>query len=194
MATGCATTRRRCARLRPSARATRPPTTAVSAPQHRLQLALAFALTSSGCVADVWPRPTLVKCKPGDAVLVLWHTMHSSTRVEGPDPRCMYANLCMLLWQGSLVTSDQGFCGRVYFRISSPLRPEGNQRICPDAMRDVSALLRVAPPLPVLADSEGLNVADVVYRSGASGRGLQSTFERRSSSRPRPSRQPSCRQ
>ena len=113
---------------------------------------------------------------------------------RGPRPALHVRKPLHAARQGSLVTSDQGFCGRVYFRISSPLRPEGNQRICPDAMRDVSALLRVAPPLPVLADSEGLNVADVVYRSGASGRGLQSTFERRSSSKPRPSRQPSCRQ
>jgi hypothetical protein len=54
-----------------------------------------------------------VKCAPGDAVLVLYHTLHSSTRVAGPDPRCM-----------------------VYFRITPP-RPEGMQRIYPAALRDL---------------------------------------------------------
>ena len=60
-----------------------------------------------------WPRPTLVKCQPGDAVLILYHTLHSSTRVDGPDPRCM-----------------------VYYRITQPGRPEGHGRIHPDALRD----------------------------------------------------------
>ena len=61
-----------------------------------------------------WPRPTLVKCKQGDAVLILYHTLHSSTRVDGPDPRCM-----------------------VYFRITQPNRPEGHERIHPAALRDL---------------------------------------------------------
>ena len=128
----------------------------------------------------MWPRPTLVKYKPGDAVLVLWHTMHSSTRVEGPDPRCMYATpsaccpcyeyarLCgmALKLEAAISTPDQRLCCcRVYFRISSPLRPEGNQRICPDAMRDVSALLACCSPSAgsaALPEPECLIVAECV--------------------------------
>jgi hypothetical protein len=60
----------------------------------------------------VWPRPMLVKVRPGDAVLIMYHTLHSSTRVAGPDPRCM-----------------------VYFRISAP-RPRGHGRIHPAALRN----------------------------------------------------------
>ena len=57
-----------------------------------------------------WPKPTLVKVKPGDAVIVHWATPHSSTRVMGPDPRLM-----------------------VYFR-TRPERPEEFKRSYPDAI------------------------------------------------------------
>jgi hypothetical protein len=36
-----------------------------------------------------WPRPTPVRTKPGDVVLVHYITPHAPTRVEGPDPRYM---------------------------------------------------------------------------------------------------------
>ncbi|MDA0790540.1 MAG: phytanoyl-CoA dioxygenase family protein [Proteobacteria bacterium] len=49
-----------------------------------------------------WPRPTLVKLAPGDAVIVHFNTPHSATRVDGPDPRLM-----------------------VYFRTSPKRRPPG---------------------------------------------------------------------
>ena len=57
--------------------------------------------------------PATGKHQPGDAVLILYHTLHSSTRVDGPDPRCM-----------------------VYYRITQPGRPEGHGRIHPEALRD----------------------------------------------------------
>ena len=57
-----------------------------------------------------WPKPTLVRVKPGDAVIMHWATPHSSTRVMGPDPRMM-----------------------VYFR-TRPERPEAFKRSYPDAI------------------------------------------------------------
>ncbi|MBS03857.1 MAG: hypothetical protein CMQ24_14270 [Gammaproteobacteria bacterium] len=57
-----------------------------------------------------WPKPTLIKVKPGDAIIVHWATPHSSTRVMGPDPRLM-----------------------VYFR-TRPERPEAFKRAYPDAI------------------------------------------------------------
>ena len=37
----------------------------------------------------MWPKPTLIKVKPGDAVLTLHAVPHSSTRLEGNSPRLM---------------------------------------------------------------------------------------------------------
>ena len=68
--------------------------------------------------------------------------------------------------EAAISTPDQRLCCcRVYFRISSPLRPEGNQRICPDAMRDVSALLACCSPSAgsaALPEPECLIVAECV--------------------------------
>lgn len=62
----------------------------------------------------IWPRPTLIKVAPGDAVIALHATPHSATRVEGSEPRIM-----------------------VYFRIRPENRPEGNERVYPDALCDI---------------------------------------------------------
>lgn len=59
-----------------------------------------------------WPKPTLIKVKPGDAVIVHWATPHSNTRVMGADPRLM-----------------------VYFR-TRPERPDAFKRSYPDAICD----------------------------------------------------------
>ena len=37
----------------------------------------------------IWPKPTLIKVKPGDAVLTLHAVPHGSTRLEGNSPRLM---------------------------------------------------------------------------------------------------------
>ncbi len=62
----------------------------------------------------LWPKPTILKVKPGDAVIVHWATPHSASRVLTSDPRMM-----------------------VYFRITSTLRPEANRRVYPAAMTDI---------------------------------------------------------
>ena len=61
----------------------------------------------------IWPKPTFMQVKPGDAVLILHATPHGASRVEGPDPRFM-----------------------AYFRLTSAARPEGNESIYPDALCD----------------------------------------------------------
>lgn len=66
------------------------------------------AITPDG---RVWPKPTLVKVKPGDAVIVHWATPHSRTRLFGSDPRMM-----------------------AYFRTTRYPRPEAFKRSYPDAM------------------------------------------------------------
>ena len=53
------------------------------------------------------PLADAVKAVPGDAVLIMYHTLHSSTRVAGPDPRCMvYFRIRYLL-----SSPDSCFCG-----------------------------------------------------------------------------------
>ena len=36
-----------------------------------------------------WPRPTMIRAKPGDAIIIHFALPHSATRVNGPDPRLM---------------------------------------------------------------------------------------------------------
>ena len=60
-----------------------------------------------------WPKPTLVKVKAGDAVIVHYATPHSVTRVQSPDPRFM-----------------------VYFRVSAPRKKE-NLQVYPDALCNI---------------------------------------------------------
>ena len=78
----------------------------------------AFEVNADGEAAAVvngrvWPKPTFVRCKPGDVVLVKHETPHSGTRIEGPDPRFM-----------------------IYFRVIRP-RPEGSELCYPEAMTDI---------------------------------------------------------
>ena len=61
-----------------------------------------------------WPRPTLVKAKPGDAILVLHSVPHCATRVSTEEPRLM-----------------------IYFRLTSANRPAGNETIYPEALCDI---------------------------------------------------------
>ena len=61
----------------------------------------------------IWPKPTFIRFKQGDAVLILHATPHGPSRVEGPDPRFM-----------------------AYFRLTAAARPEGNESIYPDALCD----------------------------------------------------------
>ena len=61
----------------------------------------------------IWPAPTFMQVKPGDAVLVLHSTPHGASRVEGPDPRFM-----------------------AYFRLTSAARPASHESIYPDALCD----------------------------------------------------------
>ena len=60
----------------------------------------------------VWPKPTFMKLRPGDAVIVHWATPHGGSRVLGADPRLM-----------------------VYFRILVE-RPQAFRKVYPDAMCD----------------------------------------------------------
>ena len=62
---------------------------------------------------QIWPEPTFMKVRAGDAVLVHWATPHSSSRVESDEPRLM-----------------------VYFRTISGLRPESFLSVYPDAICD----------------------------------------------------------
>ena len=66
------------------------------------------------CDGRSWPRPTLVKAKPGDAILVLHSVPHCATRVSTDDPRLM-----------------------IYFRLTSANRPTGNETIYPEALCDI---------------------------------------------------------
>ena len=61
----------------------------------------------------VWPKPTFLKCKPGDCVIVLWSTPHAPSYVTADEPRLM-----------------------VYFRITAP-RPKHERRCCPEALCDI---------------------------------------------------------
>ena len=61
----------------------------------------------------IWPAPTFMQIKPGDAVLVLHSTPHGASRVEGPDPRFM-----------------------AYFRLTSAARPVPHESIYPEALCD----------------------------------------------------------
>ncbi len=61
----------------------------------------------------IWPSPTFMQVKPGDAILILHATPHGASRVEGPDPRFM-----------------------AYFRLTSASRPAGNESIYPEALCD----------------------------------------------------------
>ncbi|MCY3858048.1 MAG: hypothetical protein OXG25_03980 [Gammaproteobacteria bacterium] len=54
--------------------------------QVREQFSDGAEYTSDG---RMWPRPTLIKVKPGDAVLTLHAVPHGSTRLEGNSPRLM---------------------------------------------------------------------------------------------------------
>ena len=60
-----------------------------------------------------WPKPTLMKLAPGDAVIVHYATPHGATLVSGPDPRFM-----------------------LYFRTTPKSRAEKNRSIYPDALCD----------------------------------------------------------
>ena len=62
----------------------------------------------------LWPKPTLMKLAPGDAVIVHFATPHSASRVDGPDPRHM-----------------------IYFRVMSPDRPEDQRRSYSPALTDI---------------------------------------------------------
>ena len=61
-----------------------------------------------------WPKPTLMKLAPGDAVIVHHATPHGATLISGPDPRFM-----------------------LYFRTTPKSRPEKNRSIYPDALCDI---------------------------------------------------------
>ncbi len=37
----------------------------------------------------VWPKPTAIRCSPGDGVIVLWSTPHAPTYVTTDEPRLM---------------------------------------------------------------------------------------------------------
>ncbi len=61
-----------------------------------------------------WPKPTLVKVKPGDAVIVHFALPHDATRVEGADPRLM-----------------------LYFRTTPRRRQEAYRAAYPKALTDI---------------------------------------------------------
>ena len=69
------------------------------------------AFTADG---HMWPKPTLMKLAPGDAVIVHQATPHGATLIDGPDPRFM-----------------------LYFRTTPKSRPEQNRRIYPEALCDI---------------------------------------------------------
>lgn len=68
------------------------------------------AFTADG---KMWPKPDLIRVRPGDAVLALHAVPHCSTRNEVEVPRLM-----------------------VYFRLLSQNRPDGNRFNYPDALCD----------------------------------------------------------
>lgn len=61
----------------------------------------------------MWPKPELIKMKPGDAVLALHAVPHSATRLEGHSPRLM-----------------------AYFRLVSSARDKDNAQLNADALCD----------------------------------------------------------
>ena len=67
--------------------------------QVREQFSNGAKYTSDG---RMWPKPTLIKVKPGDAVLTLHAVPHGSTRLEGNSPRLMaYFRLVSSAREGS---------------------------------------------------------------------------------------------
>ncbi len=62
---------------------------------------------------QIWPKPTFMKVRAGDAIIVHYATPHSSTRVLGAEPRLM-----------------------VYFRTVAESRPEEFLSVYPDALCD----------------------------------------------------------
>lgn len=68
------------------------------------------AYTSDG---QLWPKPTLIKVRPGDAVIALHAIPHCSTRLEGVSPRLM-----------------------AYYRLVAENRPAENPTVFPDALCD----------------------------------------------------------
>lgn len=75
------------------------------------------AYKRSAVVTDdghIWPKPTFIKVREGDAVIVHQATPHSASRVFGSDPRMM-----------------------VYFRTTPATRPEGNRVVYPEALADI---------------------------------------------------------
>ena len=68
------------------------------------------AYTSNG---QIWPKPTLIKVRPGDAVLTLHAVPHCATRLEGVSPRLM-----------------------AYFRFVVADRPSDQVHCYPDALCD----------------------------------------------------------
>ncbi len=79
-------------------------------PRVRARYRRAAAITHDG---HSWPRPTFVRLRPGDAVIVHWATPHSASRVMTSDPRMM-----------------------VYFRIWPASRPQQRLRVHVPAMLD----------------------------------------------------------
>lgn len=69
------------------------------------------AFTADGVA---WPKPTFMRLRPGDAVVVHHATPHSATRVLTSQPRLM-----------------------VYFRCISGSRPAANLAVYPDALCDI---------------------------------------------------------
>ena len=78
--------------------------------QVREQFTEGAAYTSDG---RMWPKPELIKLKPGDAVLSLHAVSHGATRLEGFAPRLM-----------------------AYFRLLSSARSNSNPGIYADALCD----------------------------------------------------------
>ena len=61
-----------------------------------------------------WPKPTLLRLAPGDAVIALHTVPHGATRVAGSEPRLM-----------------------AYFRVTSNRRPETTRAVYPEALCDI---------------------------------------------------------
>ena len=62
----------------------------------------------------LWPRPTLIQAKQGDAIIIHFALPHSATRVSGPDPRMM-----------------------LHFRISPQDRPKKYLKAYPQGLYDI---------------------------------------------------------
>ena len=63
---------------------------------------------------QLWPKPTLLKMKAGDAVSIHYAAPHAATKVIEPDPRFM-----------------------IYFRITSSCRQEHQLMVFPEALCDI---------------------------------------------------------